>query len=187
MPTYQGTSFNAIPICPEGRFALARGFATMQKLFSYSSAAAVAAVLLLTACNNNSTNNNGFGSNCGGPPNSLQVIHPINGASKVNPAIQGIFVATNGALPIGNQFNFLIVQSSGAQQFTSTFAHYTGAIPKPYTSPPPGSTIYETAIPQPIGPLQSSNLYWNDGGTGCTPNVIVSSFTTSGTIAEPRR
>jgi hypothetical protein len=161
----------------------------MQKPFSYSSAAAIAAILLLTACNNNSNNNNnGFGTNCGGPPSGFQLLHPINGSSKVNPAIPGIFVATSGALPIGNQYNFLLVQSSGAQQFTSTFAHYSGAIPSPHASPPPGSTIYETVIPQPIGPLQSSNLYWNDGGTGCTPNVIVGSFTTGiGSITKPRR
>ncbi|HEY3675489.1 MAG TPA: hypothetical protein VGK84_05815 [Candidatus Tumulicola sp.] len=161
----------------------------MQKPFSYSSAAAVAALLLLTACNGNSSNNNnGFGTNCGGPVQNMQLIHPINGASKVNPAIQAIFVSTSGALAIGNQYNFLIVQSSGAQQFTSTFARYTGTIPSPHSSPPPGSTIYETVIPQPIGPLQSSNLYWNDGGTGCTPNVIVGSFTTGlGTAAAPKR
>jgi hypothetical protein len=160
----------------------------MQKPFSFSSAAAVAAMLLLTACNNSSTNNNGFGTNCGGPANGMQLIHPINGASKVNPAIQGIFVATTSALPIGNQYNFLIVQSSGAQQFTSNFARYTGTIPSPHASPPPGSTIYETIIPQPIGPLQSSNLYWNDGGTGCTPNVIVGSFTTGiGSTTAARR
>jgi hypothetical protein len=161
----------------------------MQKPFSFSSAAAIAAMLLLTACNNNSSSsNNGFGQNCGVPVNNLQVLHPINGASRVNPAIGGIFVAANPALPVGNQYNFLIVQSSGAQQYTSTFAHYTGAIPKPYTSPPPGSTIYETYIPQPIGPLQSVNLYWNNGGTGCTPNAIVSAFTTGiGTVVAPKR
>jgi hypothetical protein len=151
----------------------------MTKPFTYAFIAAAAAMTLLTGCNNNSSNNNnGFGQNCGGPVNGLQVIHPINGSSHVNPAIQAVYVAANATLPVGNQYNFFLVQSSGAQQYTSTFAHYTGPIPKPYTSPPPGSTIYQTVIPQPVGPLQSVNLYWNNGGTGCTPNVIVSSFTT---------
>jgi hypothetical protein len=151
----------------------------MNKPLSFSLAAA-AAVLLLAGCNNStSTNNNGFGQNCGGPVNNLQVLKPIDGSSRVNPATTSIYVATNPSLPVGNQYNFLLVQSNGFQQYSSTFAKFTGTIPKPYTRPAAGSTIYETIVPQPIGPLQSVNLYWNNGGTGCTPNVIVSSFTTS--------
>jgi hypothetical protein len=150
----------------------------MTKPFTYAFIAAAAAMTLLTGCNNSSTSNNGFGQNCGGGVNGLQVLHPINGSTHVNPAVQAVYVATNSPLPTGNQYNFFVVQSSGGQQYTSTFAHYTGPIPKPYTSPPPGSTLYQTVIPQPPGPLQSVNLYWNNGGTGCTPNVIVSSFTT---------
>jgi hypothetical protein len=151
----------------------------MMKRLTYSVAAA-AALALLTACNNgSSTNNNGFGQNCGGPVNNMQVLKPIDGSSHVNPSVTSIFVATGSPLPVGNQYNFLLVQSGGFQQYTSTFAHYTGPIPNPHASPAPGSTIYETVIPQPPGPLQGVNVYWNNGGTGCTPNVIVSSFTTA--------
>jgi hypothetical protein len=151
----------------------------MTKPFTYAIVAAAAAMTLLTGCNSNSgTNNNGFGQNCGGPVNGIQLIHPVNGSTHANPAVSAVYVAATSTLPVGNQYNFFVVQSSGAQQYTSTFAHYTGPIPKPYTSPPPGSTIYQTIIPQPPGPLQSVNLYWNNGGTGCTPNTIVGSFTT---------
>jgi hypothetical protein len=114
----------------------------MQKPFSFFSAAAVAAVVALAGCNNDTTNNNGFGQNCGGPVNSLQVLKPIDGSTRINPGINSVFVATNPALPVGNQYNFLVVQSSGAQQYSSTFARFSGSIPKPYSSPAPGSTVY---------------------------------------------
>ncbi|MEO6834346.1 MAG: hypothetical protein ABI231_00330 [Candidatus Tumulicola sp.] len=144
--------------------------------------AAVLAAGLMAGCNaNSSNNNNGLGSNCGGPPAGFQVLYPRPGAGAIGPNVGGVYVAANPALPIGNSYNFLAVQSSGGGQGlnTSPFATYSGPIPNPHNSPAPGSTVYTTAFQAPIGPLQTVNLYWNDGGTGCTPNVIVSSFSTT--------
>jgi hypothetical protein len=138
---------------------------------------------LMAGCNNNSNSgNNGFGTNCGAPPNGFQILYPRNNAPRVPPGISGVYVAANPALPVGNAFNFVAQQSGGGSQFTSSFAVYNGpssSIPNPHNTPAPGSTIYITTLPYPIGPLQTVQLLWNDGGTGCTPNAIVSTFTTS--------
>ncbi|HEY1680396.1 MAG TPA: hypothetical protein VGF98_02005 [Candidatus Tumulicola sp.] len=50
-----------------------------------------------------------------------------------------MFLAVNPALPSGNQYNFLPVSSSGAQQYAAQFAHYTGTIPNPHASPSQGT------------------------------------------------
>jgi hypothetical protein len=136
---------------------------------------------LMAGCNsNNSNNNNGFGTNCGAPPNGFQILYPQNNAPHVPPNnANAIYVAANPALVVGNSYNFFVVQSNGNQQFTSQFAKFSGSIPNPHNTPTPGSTVYvSNLVVSPIGPSQSVNLYWNNGGTGCTPNVIVSSYTT---------
>jgi len=143
--------------------------------------AASLVVALAAGCNNNSNSNNppGTGTNCGAPPKGFQVLYPRNGAPRVPPNQAGaVYVAANPALAVGNSYNFLPVTGAGSQPFTSTFATYSGPIPSPHVSPAPGSTIYITQFFYPIGPLQTVQLYWNDGGTGCTPNFIVSTFTT---------
>ncbi|MGA8534060.1 MAG: hypothetical protein WB615_08130 [Candidatus Tumulicola sp.] len=151
----------------------------MQKSIGILFATALTAGLMAGCSNSNGNNNNGFGTNCGGPPNGFQILYPRNNAGKVPPNnANAIYVAAKPALVVGNSYNFFVVQSNGNQQFTSQFATYNGSIPSPHNTPVAGSTVYVTYPPNPIGPLQSANLYWNDGGTGCTPNVIVSSFTT---------
>ncbi|MBV8118110.1 MAG: hypothetical protein JOZ01_09030 [Candidatus Eremiobacteraeota bacterium] len=138
------------------------------------------AASLMAGCNNSNNNNNGFGSNCGTPPNGFQILYPRNSAGRIPPNnANAVYVAANPALASGNSYNFFVVQSNGNQQFTSTFATYSGPIPSPHNTPTSGSTVYVTYMPNPIGPLQTVNLYWNDGGTGCTPNAIVSSYTTT--------
>jgi hypothetical protein len=153
----------------------------MKKSIGLLFATALAAGLVAGCNNNSSNNNNGFGTNCGGPPAGFQIIYPQNNAPRV-PAVNAntIFVAANPALVVGNSYNFSVVQSNGNQQFSGPFTKITGSvqIPKPHNSPAPGSTLYFTNLGSPIGPLQGVNLFWNDGGTGCTPNVIVSAFTT---------
>jgi hypothetical protein len=143
---------------------------------------AVLAAGLMVGCNssNNNNNNNGLGSNCGAPPNGFQIIYPQNNAPHVpSGKANTLYVAANPALVAGNSYNFFVVQSNNNQQFSSQFATYTGSgIPNPHNSPVPGSTVYVAFLATPIGPFQGVNLYWNDGGTGCNPNVIVSSFTT---------
>lgn len=137
---------------------------------------------LVAGCSNNNNNNSipGAGTNCGGPPNGFQVLYPRNNANKINPGNAGaVYVAAKPALVVGNSYDFFASQSGGGQQFTSTFATYTGPIPNPHNSPTPGATVYQTQFLYPIGPLQTVQLFWNDGGTGCNPNVLVSTFSTT--------
>lgn len=146
--------------------------------------ACVVAAALVAGCNNSNNNNSvpGAGTNCGKPPNGFQIIYPQNNAPHVpSNNANTIFVAANPALVVGNSYNFLVVQSNGNQQFSGNFVQYSGSlsqIPKPHNTPTAGSTVYYANLASPIGPFQGVNLFWNDGGTGCTPNFIVSTFTT---------
>lgn len=136
---------------------------------------------LLAGCNGGGSNggNNGFGTNCGGPPTGFQVLYPRPSAPHVPPNNSGsIYVAANPALTVGNSYNFLATVSGGGSIGTGNFATYNGSIPNPHVSPAPGSTIYVASFLYPIGPLQTVQLFWNVGGSNCTPNVIVSTFTT---------
>ena len=154
----------------------------MKKSFGLLFAGALTAALV-AGCNSGNNNNTplGFGTNCGPPPNGFQILYPRNNAPRVPPGqANAIYVAANPPLVVGNSYNFFVSQSNGNQQFTSTFATFNGQIPAPHNSPAPGSTIYvANIVVSPIGPSQTVNLLWNDGGTGCTPNAIVSSYTTA--------
>ncbi len=149
----------------------------------------------LVACNGNGfggtpspTAPPGTGQNCGGPPanNQLEVLYPIPGSKKAPPALQNVYVSTNGQLPPSNSFDFYLSQSNGAATFTSTFFGIDkSVIPTPHATPSYVHAVYyATTIAGPsgstyiIGPDQSVTLLWNDGGTGCTPHKIVSTFTT---------
>lgn len=147
--------------------------------------AILAAAGILAACNsgNNITVPPGTGTNCGGPPsnNQLEVLYPAPG-SKVSPLLQNIFVSTKGQLPSNNQFNFFVV--AGSTSFFSSLFQGTSAkqIPKPHATPSYSNPIYYVAsLPPsvPLGTNQTVNLYWNDGGTGCSPHFLVSTFRTS--------
>lgn len=138
---------------------------------------------LLAACNNGTiAAPPGTGSNCGGPPNQLQVLYPAPGAKNVSGALGNIFVSTKGNLPPNNQFNFFLSQSNGSSTFTSLFQGTSASqIPTPHATPSYSNpTYYVTSLPASyiIGPSQSVNIYWNDGGTGCTPHFLVSTFNT---------
>ena len=141
----------------------------------------VLAAALLAGCNNNtsSNNNNGLGSNCGNPAPGFRLLYPRNNAPHVSPSISAVYVAFNPTLPGGNSYNLAAQLSGGGSQFTSTFATYSGPLPNPHNPVPAGSTVYFTQFAYPIGPLQTVQLFWNDGGTGCTPNTVVGTFTTS--------
>jgi predicted small secreted protein len=151
----------------------------MKKSIGFLFTAMLAAGLLAGCNSNNSTTPPGVGTNCGNPPAGFQVLYPRPNAGAIGPNVGGVYVAANPALPVGNSYDFFVVQTNGFTQHTSPFATYNGPIPTPHKSPPPGSTVYVTQFLYPIGPLQGVNLYWNDGGTACTPNVIVSSFSTT--------
>lgn len=142
----------------------------------------VAAVGLLAGCNSNGNSSvpPGTGTNCGNPPPGVQVLYPRNNAPRV-PVNNGnaVYIAAKPALTVGNSYDFFASQSSGFTQFTSTFATTSlSNVPTPHASPAAGATIYVTQMPYPVGPLQTVQLFWNDGGTGCNPNVLVSSYST---------
>jgi predicted small secreted protein len=140
----------------------------------------VLAAALMAGCNSNNNNTvPGAGTNCAGPPAGFQVLYPRDGARRVPTGnAYAVWVAAKPPLVVGNSYDFAPVTSAGALPTTSTFATYTGPIPTPHDTPAPGATVYQTQFLYPIGPLQTVNLYWNDGGTGCNPNVVVSTFTT---------
>ena len=158
-------------------------------------AGTVAAAVLLAACNNNNSNNPVVptpGPNCNGPANSMQVLYPKPGTGSAPPTTQIIYVATNAALVSGNQYDFVASQSNGSTQYTinsggapvsasgSGFQSVSASqIPSPHANPSfPNPVYYATILQYPAGPLQTVNLYWNDYGTQCNPNVLVASFTT---------
>jgi hypothetical protein len=157
---------------------------------------ALVAATLLSACNNNS--NNPYttptpGSGCAHPPYQMEVLYPKPGADHVPPTVPGVWVATTTPLPSGNQYDFLSSQSNSSSPFPTVnqsgqpvsstgsgfFSVSSTSIPSPHANPTyPNAQYYETLFSNPIGPLVSVNLYWNDYGTNCTPNIVVSSFTT---------
>jgi hypothetical protein len=168
---------------------MARMFYRMKKsigalIFLFSGLAA------LTACNganNGSTPPPGTGTNCGGPPsaNQIEVLYPIPNTRKAPPTLSNIYIASKGQLPPSNQFNFFLLQSNGASTFTSLFFGVSASqIGNPHAKATyPNPVYYATSLPPsypPIGPAQAVTLLWNDGGTGCTPHVQVSSFRTKG-------
>lgn len=149
----------------------------------------------LVACNGNNGFGNptpttppGTGMNCGGPPsaNQLEVIFPIPGSKHAPAALENIYVASKGQLPPSNQFDFYLSQSNGASTFTSPFFGIAlKNVPTPHATPSySGAVYYASTIAGPsgstyiIGPKQVVTLLWNDGGTGCTPHKIVSTFKT---------
>lgn len=146
---------------------------------------------VLTACNGANSINTpppGTGSNCGGPPSSnhLEVLFPIPNSRSAPKALGNIYVSTKGQLPPSNAFNFLLVQANGAQTFTGPFTGINESqIPTPHAKPSYSNPIYyASSISGPygsgyiIGPDQAVSLFWNDGGTGCNPHFLVSSFQT---------
>jgi hypothetical protein len=142
---------------------------------------------LLAACTNYGVSNNpppGTGTNCGGPPtaNKLEVLYPIPNSRKAPAALGNIYVSTKGQLPPSNSFNFFIVQANGFSTFTSPFFGISKSqIPTPHATPSYSKPIYYASSLPPsyiIGPNQAVSVFWNDGGTGCTPHFLVTSFRT---------
>jgi hypothetical protein len=155
----------------------------------------LAAAAVLAACNNN--NNGGInpptpGPNCGPGPASLEQLYPKPNARGVSPNVAGVVIAVSSPLPSGNMFDFQVVQSNGSVSYTSNtnggpvygpgsgfYSISASQIPNPHATPTyPNPVYYATSFTIPIGPLQTVNLYWNDAGTQCTPNVVVGSFST---------
>jgi hypothetical protein len=141
------------------------------------------AAAALAGCNNGNNNNPipTPGPGCGNPPYQLQVLYPRPGAHNVPPTVAGVYVSTNTALPSGNQYGFVASQSNSYSQdtvvpFSSVSA---SSIPSPHAKPTYSNPhYYFEPFLTAIGPTITVQLYWNDQGTNCTPNVIVSSFTT---------
>jgi hypothetical protein len=150
---------------------------------------------ILAACNGSNNSVIGPGptpgppsGNCGGPPNQLEVVYPIPGTRKAPPSLANIYVATKGALPPSNQFNFFLSQSNGASTFTGPFVAISESqVPTPHATPGYSNpSWYASAIAGPygsgyiIGPAQAVTLLWNDGGRNCIPHFEVASFRTKG-------
>jgi hypothetical protein len=150
----------------------------------------------LTACNGNLFGNqygNGYGyggyggysppppitqPNCGKPPYNLTVLYPKPNAKDVSPSVRGVWVATSQLFPTGNQYDLVVQQTNGYQQNTGKFHKRVSPIPTPHASVPPGYIVYAAGFFYGIGSHQTVNLYWNNPATNCSPNVVVSSFTT---------
>jgi len=155
----------------------------------------LAAAATLAACNNGNNNNNippGTGTNCGQPPFNMEVLYPKPNHRGVPPNVGEVVVAFNQTLPSGNQYDLWANQSNGQAQYTTNInggpvygpgSGFTtvqeSKIPIPHATPTYANPkYYLTLFPQPVGPAQAVNLYWNDAGLNCSPNVIVSSFST---------
>jgi hypothetical protein len=147
---------------------------------------------LLAGCNGNNGISPGPGptgapsGNCGGPPNSLEVIYPIPGTRSAPSSLANIYVATKGQLPPSNEFDFFLSQSNGNSTFTGPFTGITKSqIPTPFKTPSfPNPVYYASAIAGPygstyiIGPRQAVSLLWNNGGVNCIPHFVVANFRT---------
>lgn len=153
----------------------------------------LATATLLAGCNNNGNNvvTPTPGPGCANPPYQMEILYPKPGATRVSPSSAVIYVSTTTPLPSGNQYDFQLSQSNGNVQFTtgpggqplsgpgSGFYGVSAAqIPSPHNNPTYANPVYYATNFVPIGPLQSAALMWNDAGTGCTPNVTVSTFAT---------
>lgn len=147
---------------------------------------ALAAAAVLAACNSSSNNgnNNGLGTNCGPPPsvNQVLVVYPKNGANKVPANVAGIFIATKGPLASGSLYSTFLLLSNGNQGNTAPFVQVQESkIPTPHATPSYANPTYYVSpfySGQYVGPNQTVNVLWNNGGTYCNPNVIISKFHT---------
>jgi hypothetical protein len=133
--------------------------------------------------------------NCNGPAKNMEVLYPRPGAGHVPPTVSAVYVSTDAPLPAGNSFDlFASLAPSGNTEYTVNRAGqpYTGSgsgfftvsasqIPQPHATPTyPNPTYYATLFQNgPIGPSTTVSLLWNDAGTGCNPNVVMSLFTTA--------
>jgi len=150
----------------------------------YGALVSVLTAALLTACNGSGTISPppGTGTNCGGPPNNLKVLYPIPNSKNAPGALGNVYVSTKGQLPASNSFNFFLVPANGLSTYTSPFFGISESkIPTPHAKPPYSNPVYyASSLPASyiIGPDVSVNLYWNDGGTGCTPHFLVATFRT---------
>lgn len=153
--------------------------------------AVIATAGFLAGCNNNNNSNPpGTGTNCNGPVNQMEMLYPIPGATNVNPNTFAIYASTSSPLPGNNQFDLALAQSNGTNQISGAtpsspslnlgFSQVSASqIPTPHAKPTyKNATYYVTYFPFAIGASQFATIYWNDAGTGCTPNVILGTFTT---------
>jgi hypothetical protein len=149
-------------------------------LFAFATSAS-----LLTACGSGNTSfPPGTGNNCGLPPIQLEVLYPIPDSRRAPGNLRKVYVATNGALPNYNSYNFYLVRSNGSNTATSPlFGSSKSELPTRHAKPTFANAVYyASSIPSGfrIGRSQSVKLLWNIPGSGCTPHSAVSSFRTRG-------
>jgi hypothetical protein len=143
-----------------------------------------ATVTILAGCNSSNNNNvPGNGTYCGGPGRNMEVLYPAPNAKNVQAAtLTAIYVSTSSALPPSNSFNFLLNTSvPSVSYYTGNFGQVNASqIPTPHAKPTYSNPVYyATSLGGAVLPLNSAiQMLWNDGGTACTPNTIVSTFST---------
>jgi hypothetical protein len=121
---------------------------------------------------------------CGPPRGSLtlEVLYPIPNTRNAPPALRNLYVSTKRKMPRSNSFNFLLLQANGNSTFTSAFFRTRESkIPTPHARPSyPNPIYYASSLPPSyiIGRDQAVRLFWNIGGTACTPNFVVTRFKT---------
>jgi hypothetical protein len=185
MRIFQGIFSKVIHITPGRAESAAKRMMSPMKKLNGALLTLFGAAILLSACNGNNngiTTPPGSGSFCGGPPNQLEVLWPIPNSKNAPSGLGNIYVSTKGTLPPSNSFNFFLVPSNGLSTFTSTFFGVSQSqIPTPHATPSYSNPIYYASSLPPsyiIGPAQAVSLFWNNGGTGCTPHTLVSQFRT---------
>lgn len=169
-------------VAREGRETQQRGCLPM-KHSSGPLFASIIAASLLTACGAGTSSFPPVtGNNCGPPPVHMEMLYPVPNSRRAPANLSNIYVATNGALPHANAYNFVLRQSNGSSTATSRFSGSSKSqIPSPHArSKYSNPSYYFTSIPSgyQIGGKQSVNLYWNIPGAGCAAHTLVSSFRT---------
>jgi hypothetical protein len=169
----------------------------MKKSIGFLSGVTVA-VAFLVGCNN--ANNPYYvptppppGGSCGKPANNLEVLYPRPGGRRVNPAVTTVYLSTQKPFQSGNSYDFIASLSNNTSEPTvnnagqpvsgpgSGFYPVTAAqIPNPHANPTYKNPIYWATNFNygAIGPSLTVQLLWNDYGTNCNPNNVMSTFTT---------
>jgi hypothetical protein len=148
----------------------------------FSLFASIVAAGALAACNSGgSSSTPGTGTNCGGPPTTFQMIYPVPNSSGAPSGIQQLYFASSKALPSGSSYGFYIFGPAGqVGLFSSQYAQISlSQIPTPRATPSFSNPVYYAANYAPYT-LQSGstyNVYWNDLGSGCSPNVQITGGT----------
>jgi len=155
----------------------------MKRLLVYSTfALAAVAALTLAACSSGGSNAAPTPFACTAPSGLMQV-YPAPGATAVPDTTSAIYVAVPSPLPGGNAYDLYVVgpPSYGAQ-YTRGFSQVTPQqVPSPAATPSYANPVYYvTQLSAPLQPASVFQVYFNDQGSQCTPQLgaALGAFTT---------